>query len=65
MVVGVSRKSFLGEILGVAVQDRVEGTLAASLIAVAGGARMIRVHDVLPTVRALRVAEAIWSAGRE
>lgn len=65
VVVGVSRKSFLGEILGVAVQDRVEGTLAASLIAVAGGARVIRVHDVLPTVRALRVAEAIWSAGRE
>ncbi len=65
VVVGVSRKSFLGEILGLPVQNRLEGTLAASLLAVAEGARIVRVHDVLSTVRALRVAEEIWRARRE
>lgn len=64
VVVGVSRKSFLGDVLGLPVHSRTEGTLAASLLAVAEGARIVRVHDVLPTVRALRVAEAIWMARR-
>jgi dihydropteroate synthase len=64
VVVGVSRKRFLGRLLDARPQERLEGTIAASLLAVAGGARMVRVHDVAPMARALRVAQAVWSAGR-
>jgi dihydropteroate synthase len=63
ILVGVSRKSFLGKILDDApVDERVEATITASLLAIAKGARIVRVHDVRPMVRALRVANAIWSA---
>lgn len=62
ILIGVSRKSFLGRILDAPVDDRVEGTVAASLLAIAKGARIVRVHDVRAMVRALRVADAIWSA---
>ena len=63
VLIGVSRKSFLGKILdGAPVDERVEATITASLLAVAKGARIVRVHDVRPMVRALRVANAIWSA---
>jgi dihydropteroate synthase len=48
-------------LLGPSAQARVEGTVAASLIAIAGGARGVRVHDVAPMARALRVAQAIWA----
>ncbi|HSD10233.1 MAG TPA: dihydropteroate synthase [Candidatus Binatia bacterium] len=61
VVVGVSRKRFLGCLLDAASDERLEGTLAASLLAVAGGARLVRVHDVAPMARALRVAQAIWA----
>jgi dihydropteroate synthase len=62
VVIGVSRKGFLGRLLDQPPDRRLEGTIAASLIAVAGGARGIRVHDVAPVARALRVARAIWEA---
>jgi len=62
VVVGVSRKRFLGRLLDEAPDKRLEGTIAASLLAVAGGARMVRVHDVAAMARALRVAQAVWSA---
>ena len=62
VVVGVSRKRFLGGLLGPSARARAEGTVAASLLAVAGGARGVRVHDVAPMARALRVAQAIWAA---
>jgi dihydropteroate synthase len=61
VVVGVSRKRFLRGLLGPSAQARAEGTVAASLIAVAGGARGVRVHEVAPMARALRVAQAIWA----
>jgi dihydropteroate synthase len=64
VVVGVSRKRFLGGLLGPSARARAEGTVAASLIAVAGGARGVRVHDVAPMARALRVARAIWAVER-
>ncbi len=58
--VGVSRKSFIGGILGVKDPlDRIAGTLAASVLAIAGGADIIRVHDVLEAVMAARVADSI------
>ena len=63
LLVGPSRKSFLGEILGTPPSDRIEGTLAACVVAYWGGARIFRVHDVRPVVRALAVARALRGGG--
>jgi dihydropteroate synthase len=63
VLVGPSRKSFIGAILDVPVGERLEGTIAACLSALARGARLFRVHDVLPVRRALDVAWAIRNAG--
>lgn len=63
LLVGASRKSFIGRILDRPVDDRLEGSLAAAVCAALGGASIVRVHDVGPTRRALRVADAI-RAGR-
>ncbi len=58
--VGTSRKSFIGKVLGVADPgDRLAGTLASSVMAIAKGADIIRVHDVLEAVRAARIADSI------
>jgi dihydropteroate synthase len=62
VVAGTSRKSFIGQVLGVDTSQRVEGTLASVVWAVIKGARIVRVHDVLETVRAVRMTEAIQSA---
>lgn len=60
IVVGVSRKSFLKRLgAGDEADDRLAGSLAAATLAVAYGAHVIRVHDVLETVRAMRVADAV------
>lgn len=59
VLVGPSRKRFLGRLLGTAEQDRVEGTAAAAAIAIAGGAAAVRVHDVRPIARVVQVADAI------
>lgn len=59
LMVGPSRKSFLGAVLGTPPRDRLEGTLAACAAAYVGGARLFRVHDVREVARALRVLEAI------
>jgi dihydropteroate synthase len=59
LLVGASRKSFIGKILGVEPDERLEGSLAAAVAAVFGGAHIIRVHDVKETCRAVRVADAI------
>jgi dihydropteroate synthase len=63
VVIGVSRKSFLATLLGLAVDERLEASIAAALVAVLGGAQMVRVHDVGPTVRSLRLVTAIREAG--
>lgn len=56
VLVGASRKSFIGALTGGAPpHDRLEGSLAVAVWAVHQGARMVRVHDVAPTVRALRL----------
>jgi dihydropteroate synthase len=61
--VGVSRKSFIGALGGAAdPADRLPGSLAATAAAVAGGAHVIRAHDVAETVQAVRVAQAIHRA---
>jgi len=59
VLVGVSRKSFLGKLLGREPQERLAGSLAAAAWAVAHGARIVRAHDVLETVDAVRLVEAI------
>jgi dihydropteroate synthase len=59
VLVGPSRKSFLGVILDVDVRDRIVGTVATCVVAYLRGARIFRVHDVKPVVQALAVAQAI------
>jgi dihydropteroate synthase len=60
LLVGTSRKRFLGELLdGAAPDDRVEGTAATVALAIAAGADMVRVHDVAHIGRTRRVADAI------
>lgn len=63
VLVGPSRKSFIGTLLGVPAGERLEGTVAACLSALERGARLFRVHDVLQVRRALDVAWAIRCAG--
>ena len=60
LLVGVSRKAFIGKILdGLGAEQRLEGSLAAAVAAVLGGANIVRVHDVVETCRAVRVADAL------
>jgi dihydropteroate synthase len=59
VLVGPSRKSFIGKTLGLEVDDRLEATLAACVVALLRGARIFRVHDVSAARRALDMAEAI------
>jgi dihydropteroate synthase len=63
VLVGPSRKRFVGELAGgLPVEDRLPGTIAACVCALQLGARLFRVHDVLPVRRALLVAEAVRAA---
>ena len=59
VVVGASRKSFIGKIDGSDVGERLGGTIAASVLAATNGAEVLRVHDVDQMAQALRVAAAI------
>jgi dihydropteroate synthase len=62
LLVGLSRKSTLGELTGRDVEDRLSGSISAAVIAVMNGAQIVRVHDVRETVDALRVASAVMDA---
>jgi dihydropteroate synthase len=59
LLVGVSRKSFIGRILGKAVDERLYGGLALAALAVSDGARIIRTHDVAATHDAVRMVGAV------
>jgi dihydropteroate synthase len=60
VLVGASRKRFIGELSGAGdPADRLEGSVAAAVWCASQGVEMVRVHDVAPTVRALRVVDAI------
>jgi dihydropteroate synthase len=60
VLVGTSRKRFLGELLGGAAPDqRLEGSAATAALAVMSGADIVRVHDVEPIARTLRIADAV------
>ncbi|MDO8544502.1 MAG: dihydropteroate synthase family protein [Opitutaceae bacterium] len=64
VLVGTSRKSTIGKILGTSVEDRIEGTAATVVWAIQQGCHMVRVHDVAQIVRFVRTADAI-KAGTE
>jgi dihydropteroate synthase len=60
VLVGVSRKSTIGTVLGDRpVGGRLHGSVAAAVVAAMGGAALVRVHDVAPTVDALRLVDAV------
>lgn len=59
ILVGLSRKSFIGNVLGLPQEERLEGGLAATCMAVWRGARLVRTHDVSPTRRAVDMVQAI------
>lgn len=64
LLVGTSRKRFIGEILGgVPPEERIEGTAATVALAIAQGADVVRVHDVAHIARTVRVADAIVRLG--
>jgi len=59
ILIGISRKSFIGNILNVEVEERLEGSLGAEAIAIANGADIIRCHDVIATKRMARIVDEI------
>ena len=59
IMVGVSRKSFIGKVLGAVVDQRLSGTIASCILAAESGAKILRVHDVKQVSQALKVANAI------
>lgn len=63
VLVGASRKSFLGALLGVSPAERVVAGVVVAVLAVQRGARIIRTHDVAETVQALRAARAVEGPG--
>jgi len=62
VVLGASRKRFIGALLGAEPRERTSGTVATTVLGLARGAAVVRVHDVRPNVEALRVAEAVLAA---
>ena len=61
LLIGVSRKSFIGQLLGAGVQERLPASLACACLAIASGVQIIRAHDVAETVQAVRMTEAALS----
>lgn len=62
LLVGISRKSMIGNLLGVGTEERLAGSLAAAVIAARNGADILRVHDVRETVQAISVIQATRQA---
>ena len=65
ILVGVSRKSTLGELTQRPVHERLPASIAAAVVSVMNGADIVRVHDVGATVDALKVARAVIEAGTD
>ncbi len=66
ILVGTSRKSTIGTVLGLPVEDRLEGTAATVALSIANGADIVRVHDVKEMARVARMADAVvrgWTKG--
>lgn len=65
LLLGVSRKSFIGKLLGADVAGRLPASLACACLAVEAGVQIIRAHDVAETVQAVRMTEAILARKKE
>ncbi len=65
LLLGVSRKSFIGKLLGAETAARLPASLACASLAIASGAHVIRTHDVAETVQAVRMTEAILARRKE
>ena len=63
VLLGTSRKSTIGKVLDLPADERVEGTMATTALAVAAGVDIVRVHDVQPNVRVARMADAVIRGG--
>ena len=59
VMVGASRKSFIGAVLDLPVEERLDGSLAAAICSIINGVNILRVHDVKETIRAVKVAKRI------
>lgn len=62
LLVGVSRKSMIGQVLGRDIGRRLNGSLALAALAIAKGVRIVRVHDVAETVEVVRMIDAVETA---
>ncbi len=62
ILIGLSRKSFIGAVTGSVVEDRLSGTLAANMLSALAGASILRVHDVPETVAMLEIIKAVEGA---
>jgi len=62
ILLGVSRKSFIGERLNLEPAQRLEGSIAAGIVGIINGANILRVHDVGPTVRAIQITQELMKA---
>lgn len=60
IIVGVSRKSMIGQLLDVGKEDRLTGSLALALLAVLKGANILRVHDVKPTMEVIKIMQGVF-----
>ncbi len=65
ILIGASRKSFLGKILNLPVEERLIGSLACCAVAALGGAHLVRVHDVRQTLQVLKVCDAVRNGSGE
>jgi dihydropteroate synthase len=65
ILLGPSRKSFIGRALGLEPDDRLEATIASCIVGVGRGASIVRVHDVRSVTRALRMFERLGGFGKE
>lgn len=63
VLLGTSRKSFIGHVVGGEPRERLEGSLATVCLGIAAGIKAVRVHDVLATIKTCRMTEAILYAG--
>ena len=61
LLIGLSRKSVLGQVVGSSVDERVHASIAASVVSVMKGANIVRVHDVKPTIDALKIVQAVMN----
>lgn len=61
LLVGLSRKRMIGDILGVPVNERMNGSIVMNVLSMVSGADILRVHDVYQTVQAAVLADAVLS----